>query len=611
MSETDNIYRLGITLAGAVSAGAYSAGVLDFLREALDAWEEAKRQGIDSAGRKVPTHTVRVQALSGTSAGAMCAAMFVGSLGRSRPAQENPAPFAGSPLYDAWVRQVDILPMLDDADLVADDSLRALLNCRDLDRIGDETLQPWTLSPFTAHPWLAEDADLFLCTTSLRGIPYEVRAYANQAAAPYGMSLHAGVLRYRLQVHTDPAGITDAIPLATDSPAAHWDHLRNTALASGAFPLALRPRVVSTPRSMIAGRRWEVPDEAGRHFSTPGEIDARIPDGVEDFVSVCVDGGAINNEPVEYTRMSLALASPPKNDGTPDGGIRRLPRDLDKTQASTLLIDPFPDTVDFDKTYHPDGKDDLLSVITALVPALLDQASFKTDELVLAAKVGIGSRYLISPCRPNRAAGQPDLACGPLGGFLGFIHEGFRHHDYLLGRLNCQRFLFRHFYVDFRNSVVNDWSENPDLLHYTGSAYYGADHAAIVAEVHAAVPGTLPGFAPVPVIPLMPELRSLGAALGPGLNSIEAFQREKWATYDPARLPGLEERLSIRLDAVFSRGIDQLSVLLGGRKPVRRWLLGAIASLLGLNPARLLARKACIGLQELLTSAGLMKASGK
>lgn len=609
MSETDNTYRLGITLAGAVSAGAYSAGVLDFLREALDAWEEAKRKGCDSTGGKVPTHTVRVQALSGTSAGAMCAAMFVGSLGRSRPAQGSAAPFGGSPLYDAWVRQVDILPMLDDADLVAEDSLRALLNCRDLDRIGDETLQPWTSSPFAAHPWLAEDADLFLCTTSLRGIPYEVRAYANPAAAPYGMSLHAGVLRYRLQTRSDPAGITDAIPLAMDSPAAHWDHLRNTALASGAFPLALRPRVVSTPRSMIAGRRWEVPDEAGRHLSTSGEIDARIPDGVQDFVSVCVDGGAINNEPVEYTRMSLALASASQA----DGNIQRLPRDLDQARASTLLIDPFPDTAGFDKTYHPDGKDDLLSVIAALIPALLDQASFKTDELVLAARVGVGSRYLISPSRPDRPAGQPDLACGPLGGFLGFIHEGFRHHDYLLGRLNCQRFLFRHFYVHEKNAVVSGWSQATDRQAYKGPAYYGADdHAAIVAEVGvAATPGALPGFEPVPVIPLMPELRSLRAALGPELGSVQEFQEKHWATYDPARLPELEERLSIRLDAVFSRGVDQLVALLDGRKPVRRWLLGAIANLLGLNPTRLLARQACVRLQDLLTSAGLLKASGK
>src|SRR5271163_2793770 len=31
-------FKIGINMAGAVSAGAYTAGVLDFLIEALDAW---------------------------------------------------------------------------------------------------------------------------------------------------------------------------------------------------------------------------------------------------------------------------------------------------------------------------------------------------------------------------------------------------------------------------------------------------------------------------------------------------------------------------------------------------------------------------------------------
>ena len=35
-------FKLGINMAGAISAGAYTAGVLDFLMEALEEWEKAK-----------------------------------------------------------------------------------------------------------------------------------------------------------------------------------------------------------------------------------------------------------------------------------------------------------------------------------------------------------------------------------------------------------------------------------------------------------------------------------------------------------------------------------------------------------------------------------------
>ena len=39
--ENDTFY-LGLTMAGAVSAGAYTGGVLDYIFEVLDKWEKAK-----------------------------------------------------------------------------------------------------------------------------------------------------------------------------------------------------------------------------------------------------------------------------------------------------------------------------------------------------------------------------------------------------------------------------------------------------------------------------------------------------------------------------------------------------------------------------------------
>ena len=62
-------FEIGLTLAGAVSAGAYTAGVMDFLIEALDAWSERKD------GPDVLHHDVELRVLSGASAGAMTAAI--------------------------------------------------------------------------------------------------------------------------------------------------------------------------------------------------------------------------------------------------------------------------------------------------------------------------------------------------------------------------------------------------------------------------------------------------------------------------------------------------------------------------------------------------------
>jgi hypothetical protein len=42
-------FELAFTMAGAISAGAYTAGVFDFLIEALDAWTDAREQGDPAA----------------------------------------------------------------------------------------------------------------------------------------------------------------------------------------------------------------------------------------------------------------------------------------------------------------------------------------------------------------------------------------------------------------------------------------------------------------------------------------------------------------------------------------------------------------------------------
>ena len=65
---------IGLVMAGAVSAGAYTGGTLDFLLQALDEWYAAK-------GRPdVPPHDVVIRVATGASAGGMTTAMLAASL---------------------------------------------------------------------------------------------------------------------------------------------------------------------------------------------------------------------------------------------------------------------------------------------------------------------------------------------------------------------------------------------------------------------------------------------------------------------------------------------------------------------------------------------------
>ena len=68
---SNRVFELGIVMAGAISAGAYSAGVMDFLLEALDAYENAKKQDNWDG----PVHDVHIPVMAGASAGGMTAAI--------------------------------------------------------------------------------------------------------------------------------------------------------------------------------------------------------------------------------------------------------------------------------------------------------------------------------------------------------------------------------------------------------------------------------------------------------------------------------------------------------------------------------------------------------
>lgn len=82
-SDTARTFTLGLTLSGAVSAGAYTAGVLDFLIQALDAWERAEAPG-------KPDHRVVIEVIAGASAGAITGGLGVVALSRGL----SPTPFA-------------------------------------------------------------------------------------------------------------------------------------------------------------------------------------------------------------------------------------------------------------------------------------------------------------------------------------------------------------------------------------------------------------------------------------------------------------------------------------------------------------------------------------
>ncbi|WP_421209425.1 hypothetical protein [Aeromonas sp. 602396] len=101
-------FYIGLTMAGAISAGAYSAGVMDFLLSALEEWEKQKRIDLENGEKTVPNHQVVISVMTGSSAGAVTAALTIPALSAGFVQEKD---YTLKNLYRPWVEQLRFDPL--------------------------------------------------------------------------------------------------------------------------------------------------------------------------------------------------------------------------------------------------------------------------------------------------------------------------------------------------------------------------------------------------------------------------------------------------------------------------------------------------------------------
>jgi len=320
----------------------------------------------------------------------------------------------------------------------------------------------------------------------------------------YGMLNHGDYFDFAVGKTSTlaPKAEPGAMPLdVTKLGQSDWGVYRATALATGAFPVGLAPRIIERSDTAFyrAARTFGYQDPLTQKFClvTP---DISFNE-VAPYSFVSVDGGVIDNAPLELARRYLSGSAAVHNDRSGDGADK-----------AVLLIAPFPN---FAATPPEDDNDLLTSVLQRLLAALIDQARFKPEELQLAANDTCFSRFMISPTRIGNgspAAKQFPIACGVLNGFGGFLHESFRRHDYLLGRRNAQAFLRWNFGLPETNDrLFKDVPINGDRWHVRNADNQTAtltagDEAKLDKKMFAETwggPKTKLGF---PIIPLVDRL---------------------------------------------------------------------------------------------------------
>src|SRR6204780_149307 len=383
-------FRIGLNMAGAVSAGAYTAGVLDFLIEALDAWyEERERQiglhGADISKWGVPAHDVSLEVLSGASAGGMCAAISAVSLQEQFDHVTTTAPVAAAPvnrLYDCWVRRIDIDSLLGTGDLTQEPQVvRSILDCTPIEQIADIAIAA-NASSRKARSWVSPELELILTVTNLRGIPYSVDP-ANNGSFEERINYHADEIYFRF-VPSLNADRANSLPLLYPPAAGDaWPTLKQAPMATGAFPGMLAPGILSRPADYYRKKQWILNNPNPSSVTKSGcQIATTVPPAWDSqivpaqFDIVCADGGVTNNNPLECARQYLVAQA---GGGPSDHN----PRQATTADAAVISVAPFPGDDAFDPSYNAAEQSSLVNSILALIPTFLTQTRFQGESLSL------------------------------------------------------------------------------------------------------------------------------------------------------------------------------------------------------------------------------------
>jgi hypothetical protein len=388
---------------------------------------------------------------------------------------------------------------------------------------------------------------MYLTLTNLEGVPYNLSYKATNTSNQFIRNF-ADYKRFILikpgstnPVREEDSTILNPLAKTSSSNVKEWSDLVQACIASGAFPVGLKPRTIPRWKHEYDKREWYF-----TYQMQPGEkpepqfIKVNWADGTPDPIDFqYVDGGVMNNEPFELVRRRLAL----------NQGYWRNPTKGSEAKSGVIMIDPFPsDPPAISGSVIPK-----LPVIEKLIPSLLgslrNQALFSQDLLYAALDPSVYSRFLVSPTRYEMLNNKPvqaaePLASSTLGAFGGFFSSTLRNHDYDLGKRNCYDFLQKYFSLPLSNPIVDYVEKNGLTDKYKKVGWLTTQaNSDGVNELHMQI---------IPVIP----------STAIGVNSVPLLQAPtypEWPKLQADQLEELREMAYVRFERILDVYIDKMT----------------------------------------------------
>lgn len=556
--------KLGICMAGAVSAGAYTAGVVDYLMETLERWQIEKdrirqklsrNEDLTELEKAVPLHDVEIEVLSGASAGGMTASILTyalldkthftkrgGNEGKlisksyGVPVHSN----VKSKLYQSWVemddddRKTTLDKMLDNSDVTSILKMKSALNCDPITEIANRACPQIFPQSIKFPEYVSSELTSYVTVTNLRGLPIDV-TFSNSEESRNQYTMHSMVIGFKFGENKD-------LPFpCMEISSGNFKKIKDFAIATGAFPFGLRPHPITLSNDVMM--------EYARTVKRKYNMDI-APEAYHghDYSFYAVDGGLLNNESYGVNANHLKMAN------------------ADVDTNFMIYIDPFPSITNITQNNSSQEVEPILSnLFFKLFGAARNQSMLKQDDLSSLLDME-QNRFIIYP-RKNRIY---FLACGMMEGFSGFLNKKFRQHDYQLGRKNCQAFLRYYFGKEESYFNEHDLPLNLETINRFGYAP-DRDNSKSIR------------------IPIIPDMLFLESNEAPEI-AIPTFENLTQKEYDE-----IMKKLGKRVTAIVRASYTDLTNKLSSKKIIR--FLVFLSQPLG---KKFLARKTMQALDSLL-----------
>jgi hypothetical protein len=435
-------FEIGLTLTGTVSAGAYTAGVVDFLIDALEEWEKAKTRcrslyGNDFSKWDTPWHDVLIKGLSGASGGGVTCGLILNSVGKTIQPIRQPTdvtPTIENDFYKTWVSMLGIDQLLATEDFDGK-KITSLLNGDAIPDIADQILKPENFKNRIQRPYIDDHLVALMTLTNLTGIPYQLDYQGSQIKSVMYFR-HADYAKFELSPNAT-SQYKDAYRLANDTKQVGFDEnfarLKAACLCTCAFPGAFSAQPFSQLTEFLKFRPFE-----NNLFPMTNPV----------FSFLNADGGILNTEPFKLLHDILM----PDESGQNEQGAKDVVR-------SIIMVAPLIVQETFSEDDQNLSADGLTTVLPEVVNAIRADALFNAEEISLAFNENVYSRFMIAPSRSSGPLATdfvtPAITATILADFGAFISPDFRQHDYFMGRRNTQQFLRRHFALPVKEIADN------------------------------------------------------------------------------------------------------------------------------------------------------------